>query len=91
MSSADMSSMGCAGKDLFDVMIKCPSTGRGIRTGVEVAGMEAFDSSVGRTPTTSVCPHCLTTHIWTHRDAWLERQSAARTRQRTGVARPPKP
>jgi hypothetical protein len=49
------------------IMIRCPATGRGVSTGIEVC---ATDQLPVVTATTS-CPACGRLHKWTKKEAWL--------------------
>jgi len=48
-------------------MIKCPATGRGVSTGIEVCSTEALPVVTA----TMLCPACGQVHHWTKNDAWL--------------------
>jgi len=50
------------------LMIKCPSTGRAVSTGIETSGVEQLPTVIA----TTVCPACGRVHEWTKDDAWLE-------------------
>ncbi|SFH06756.1 hypothetical protein SAMN04488020_106120 [Palleronia marisminoris] len=52
-----------------DVLIKCPVTGKPVKTGI-VAEREGFEESVLEESTVP-CPHCGQTHTWDKQDAWL--------------------
>lgn len=52
------------------VMVRCPATGKGLSTGVEMDS-----GSFERLPLISAfiwCPLCRTEHNWSSKDAWLE-------------------
>jgi hypothetical protein len=49
------------------LMIKCPATGRGVSTGIEVLSTERLP--VVTAP--MLCPACGRVHHWTKNDAWL--------------------
>jgi len=49
------------------IMIRCPATGRGVATGIEVC---ATDQLPVVTATTR-CPACGRMHRWTKNEAWL--------------------
>ena len=51
------------------ILIKCPTTGRAVSTGIEIDG-ETFKilPDVG---VETKCPACAGTHIWRKSDAWL--------------------
>ena len=50
-----------------DVMIKCPETGKAVRTGM-VADKDGFEDSV-LDESTLQCPHCAKTRTWNKSDA----------------------
>jgi hypothetical protein len=49
------------------VMIKCPSTGHAVSTGIEMSSMDRLPTVVA----TAVCSACSGVHEWTKNDAWL--------------------
>jgi hypothetical protein len=49
------------------LMIKCPATGRGVSTGIEVCSTEGLPVVTA----TMLCPACGRVHHWTKNDAWL--------------------
>jgi hypothetical protein len=49
------------------IMIRCPSTGRHVSTGIEVAEVERLPS----VRATTLCAACSCVHDWTKDDAWL--------------------
>jgi hypothetical protein len=49
------------------VMIRCPSTGHAVSTGIEMPSMDRLPTVVG----TMVCSACGGMHEWTRADAWL--------------------
>jgi hypothetical protein len=49
------------------LMIKCPSTGRAISTGIEMSTMDQLPTVVAK----AACPACGSVHEWTKADAWL--------------------
>jgi hypothetical protein len=49
------------------IMIKCPATGRGISTGIEVWATDQLPIVTAST----VCPACGRVHQWTKNEAWL--------------------
>jgi hypothetical protein len=53
------------------VMIKCPSTGKPLSTGMDF-GKQAFETSTLTNNTVGPCPHCGQMHTWSKKDAWLE-------------------
>jgi hypothetical protein len=53
------------------IMIRCPATGRGVSTGIEVC---ATDQLPVVTATTR-CPACGRLHQWTKNEAWLANAS----------------
>jgi endogenous inhibitor of DNA gyrase (YacG/DUF329 family) len=52
------------------IMIRCPSTGQPVYTGID-ANRQSFESSSFRNNITS-CPHCKQKHTWSKEDAYLE-------------------
>jgi hypothetical protein len=51
------------------VMIRCPRTGRDIKTGIEADGV-----TFGAMPvffSRSYCPHCRREHEWFAKEAWV--------------------
>lgn len=75
--------------DIYYVVIECANTGRATRTGLELPDLSAFDF-VGLMPTALLCSHCNQTHVWSRRDAWLERHAGTRIRVRPEIANPPR-
>jgi hypothetical protein len=71
--------------DIYYVVIKCPNTGRGTRTGLELSEFSAFEF-VGLMPQTIDCQHCNARHTWTKKDAWMERHGASRVHVRPAIA-----
>jgi hypothetical protein len=57
-------------------MIKCPTTGAPVSTGIEVES-ETFDQlpSVGAR---LKCPACGAEHVWTRDDAWISGEQPPR-------------
>ena len=55
---------------MADLVIKCPTTGKVIKTGIRIS-KEAFDSSE-MTNNTVGCPECGQNHKWDKKDAWLQ-------------------
>lgn len=53
------------------VMIKCPTTGKPVPTGI---GMDkgSFEGSSLTDNTVASCPHCGADHTWSKSDAYLE-------------------
>ena len=49
------------------IMIKCPSKGCAVSTGIEVADVDQLPTVVA----TTVCSACGRVHEWTKDDAWL--------------------
>jgi hypothetical protein len=49
------------------IMIKCPSTGHAVSTGIEMSGLDRLPSVIA----TMVCSACGRVHEWTKADAWL--------------------
>jgi hypothetical protein len=49
------------------IMINCPSTGRGISTGIEVCATDQLPIVTA----TTICPACGNVHEWTKNEAWL--------------------
>lgn len=49
------------------VMIKCPSTGQAVSTGIEMPTIERLPTVIA----TMVCSACGRVHEWTRADAWL--------------------
>jgi hypothetical protein len=49
------------------IMIQCPSTGRGVSTGIETIAVEQLPTVKAQT----VCPACGRMHEWTKNEAWL--------------------
>ena len=72
--------------DVYNVVIQCPNTGKATRTGCELDDIADF-RFIGLQPQPSVCEHCHETHIWTRRDAWVERQNASGVHVRAAVAK----
>ena len=62
------------------VMIRCPTTGQPLAT-----GLTADASEFARTPVfmaRAACPFCGTEHEWFARDAWVEEPAATRREER---------
>lgn len=76
--------------DVYRIMIACPNTGLATPTGVEVDELAAFDF-VGLMPQQASCAHCPEVHVWTRRQAWLERRNASRVRMRAAAPAGPTP
>jgi hypothetical protein len=72
--------------DVYYVVIECPNTGRATRTGIEVADIAAFHF-VGLQPTPCQCQQCPDVHVWTHKDAWIERHQASRVHVRAAISK----
>jgi hypothetical protein len=53
-----------------DVMIKCPETGKAIRTGMSM-DKGSFDSST-LTNNSVGCSECGGSHTWSKEDSWLK-------------------
>ena len=53
------------------VMIKCPVTGRDVRTGVSVTKDEYFRTMDVEDVQLSGCPACGGTHVWSKSDSFL--------------------
>jgi hypothetical protein len=49
------------------IMIRCPATGRGVSTGIEVVSTDQLPVVTARL----VCPACGSIHEWTKQAAWL--------------------
>jgi hypothetical protein len=49
------------------IMIRCPATGRGVSTGIEVCATDQLPVVTAKTR----CPACGHVHLWTKNDAWL--------------------
>lgn len=49
------------------IMIKCPSTGHAVSTGIEMSNMDRLPTVIA----TMVCSACGSVHEWTRADAWL--------------------
>ena len=49
------------------IMIRCPATGRGVSTGIEVFATDQMPV----VPATMSCPSCGRVAGWTKGDAWL--------------------
>jgi hypothetical protein len=49
------------------IMIRCPSRGRAVSTGIEVADVDQLPTVTA----TTVCPACGGAHEWTKDDVWL--------------------
>jgi hypothetical protein len=49
------------------LMIKCPSTGRAVSTGIEMSAIDQLPTVVAK----AICPACGCVHEWTKADAWL--------------------
>jgi hypothetical protein len=49
------------------VMIKCPSTGRAVSTGIEMSNLDTLPSVIA----TMRCSACGHVHEWTRDGAWL--------------------
>ena len=56
------------------VLIKCPKTGKAIRTGIDLP-KQAFEHSTFTNNATS-CPECGRSHTWSKKDAWVEDKGA---------------
>ena len=55
------------------VLIRCPRTGKAIRTGIAVNSQVTFDAKpIGKR--SLHCPHCRDQHVWSKEDAFLEQQ-----------------
>jgi predicted RNA-binding Zn-ribbon protein involved in translation (DUF1610 family) len=57
------------------VMIKCPSTGQAVPTGIEIE--EATFTDLPNVGSGMACPACGGHHIWRKADAWLNDDSVA--------------
>jgi len=55
------------------VLIRCPVTGRPVRTGVAVFSEGTLQANY-RHALTFRCRHCRESHSWTWKDAFLEQQ-----------------
>jgi hypothetical protein len=49
------------------IMIRCPSTGRAVSTGIEMPNLDQLPTVIA----TMVCSACGRVHEWTRTDAWL--------------------
>ncbi len=49
------------------IMIRCPETGHGVSTGIEVLTTEQLPVVTSR----MTCPACGRVHEWTKKSAWL--------------------
>ncbi|HEY6259567.1 MAG TPA: hypothetical protein VIY51_27645 [Xanthobacteraceae bacterium] len=49
------------------IMIRCPATGHGVSTGIEVVATDQLPIVTAR----MVCPACGRVHEWTKKTAWL--------------------
>jgi hypothetical protein len=49
------------------IMIRCPATGRGVSTGIEVVSTDQLPVVTAE----MVCPACGSVHEWTKNTAWL--------------------
>jgi hypothetical protein len=49
------------------IMIRCPATGRGVSTGIEVVSTDQLPIVTAQ----MVCPACGRVHEWTKKTAWL--------------------
>ncbi len=49
------------------IMIKCPSTGRAVSTGIETSNLDKLPSVIA----TMKCSACGRVHEWTKDQAWL--------------------
>jgi hypothetical protein len=49
------------------IMIRCPSIGRAVSTGIEVADVDQLPTVTA----TTVCSACGRVHEWTKDDVWL--------------------
>jgi len=49
------------------IMIRCPSKGNPVSTGIEVADVDQLPIVVA----TTACPFCGRMHKWTKHDTWL--------------------
>jgi hypothetical protein len=63
--------------NVYFVVIQCPNTGKATRTGCEIDDIAAF-KFMGLLPVSSACEQCSEVHVWTQRDAWIERRNASR-------------
>ena len=57
-----------------DVMIRCPVTGKPVRTGMSLS-RESLELSELEDNRVGPCPHCGQTHVWDKEDAYLESQA----------------
>lgn len=55
------------------IMIKCPTTGRDVATGIEVAREEYFDTLQASNNKIVGCEACGRDHTWSKADAFLGR------------------
>jgi hypothetical protein len=58
-----------SGKKMADLMIKCPSSGRAVTTGIEI-DQTTFEQLPNVSSGMS-CPACGGHHFWRKADAWL--------------------
>ena len=57
-----------------EVLIKCPSTGKPIPTGIAMS-KQLFESAMMQGNSVQ-CPHCQQMHTWDKGDAYLEEEKA---------------
>jgi endogenous inhibitor of DNA gyrase (YacG/DUF329 family) len=55
---------------IFRVMVRCPTTGKAIETGIETTSQDEFSRTYEAIPPAD-CPHCGQTHRWKKEDAFL--------------------
>ena len=53
------------------VLIKCPTTGKPLATGMAMP-KAAFQASSFQNNTVGPCPHCGRSHTWSKANAWVE-------------------
>ena len=54
------------------LMVKCPSSGQIVATGIETDGIDRLPKVGTRMP----CPLCRQEHFWTSRDVWFAEPAA---------------
>lgn len=71
--------------DVYQVVIECPNTGKATRTGLELSDIATF-AFVGLLPESCQCQHCHEAHVWSQKDAWVERHGGSRIHVRSAVS-----
>jgi len=56
---------------VYDITIKCPVTGRPVRTGLQTASPEEFAAGLYVGMRLLRCPACAQEHLWNKEDAFL--------------------